>query len=323
MTESAPTAASGQSRARSGAAQAARLPGAPGRLTGTARRLALAPALGVIGVFFLIPLLMVPVASFMEANPWGGVRPVFSVAAYVQVLFEEDFSGVFQFNDAYLRITLRSFVLAIVTTVICLLVGFPVAYVISMQPKSRQGVLLLLVTVPFWTNLLIRTYSWIMLLRDEGLINNGLERVGLIDEPLRMLYTNGAIAVGLVYTFLPFMVLPIYAAIERIDRSLIEAAHDLYASRREMLRRVVLPLARPGIVSGAILVFVPALGSFIAPALLGGGKQLMIGSLIQAQFGASRNWPFGAAMSLILLCVVLGALLYQARQRRHGAGMDL
>ena len=175
----------------------------------------------------------------------------------------------------------------------------------------------MLVTVPFWTNLLIRTYSWIMILRDEGLINNGLEAVGLIDEPLRLLYTNGAIAIGLVYTFLPFMVLPIYAAIERIDRSLIEAAHDLYANRKAMLRHVVLPLAKPGIAAGAVLVFVPALGSFIAPALLGGGKQLMIGNLIQAQFGASRNWPFGAAISLILLAAVLAVLLWQAKRGRR------
>ena len=229
----------------------------------------------------------------MAANPWGGVRPSFSVDAYVKLVLERDFSGELLFNAAYLRIVLRSIALAGVTTILCLLAGFPVAYVIAMQPKSRQGILLLLVTVPFWTNLLIRTYSWIMILRDEGLINHGLEAVGLIDAPLRLLYTNGAIAVGLVYTFLPFMVLPIYTAIERIDRSLVEAAHDLYADRRAMLRRVILPLAKPGIVAGAILVFVPALGSFVAPALLGGGKHLMIGSLIQAQFGAARNWRSG------------------------------
>ena len=293
----------------------------PARLSRAARSFALAPALMTIGVFLVLPLLLVPAASFMEANPWGGVRPAFSLDAYVQVLFEEDFTGELVFNDAYPRIVLRSLLLAALTTALCLLAGFPVAYVIAMQPKARQGLLLLLVTVPFWTNLLIRTYSWIMILRDEGLINNGLEAAGIIEAPLRLLYTNGAIAVGLVYTFLPFMVLPIYAAIERIDRRLIEAAHDLYADRRAMLRRVVLPMAKPGIVAGAVLVFVPALGSFVAPALLGGGKHLMIGSLIQAQFGASRNWAFGAAMSLILLAAVLALLLWQARRR--GAGEDL
>ena len=293
----------------------------PARLSRAARSFALAPALMTIGFFLVLPLLLVPAASFMEANPWGGVRPAFSVEAYVQILFEQDFTGELIFNDAYPRIVLRSLLLAALTTALCLLAGFPVAYVIAMQPKARQGLLLLLVTVPFWTNLLIRTYSWIMILRDEGLINHGLEAAGIIEAPLRLLYTNGAIAVGLVYTFLPFMVLPIYAAIERIDRGLVEAAHDLYADRRAMLRRVVLPLARPGIVAGAVLVFVPALGSFIAPALLGGGKHLMIGSLIQAQFGASRNWPFGAAISLILLAAVLAVLLWQARRR--GAGEDL
>ncbi|HIC80229.1 MAG TPA: ABC transporter permease [Kiloniellaceae bacterium] len=290
----------------------------PARLSRGGIALTLGPALVVVGLFLVVPLLLVPVASFMEANPWGGVRPAFSVEAYVQVLFEEDFTGELIFNDAYPRIVLRSLALAALTTALCLLAGFPVAYVIALQPKSRQGILLLLVTVPFWTNLLIRTYSWIMILRDEGLINNGLEAAGLIEAPLRLLYTNGAIAVGLVYTFLPFMVLPIYAAIERIDRGLIEAAHDLYANRRAMLRHVVLPLARPGIAAGAILVFVPALGSFIAPALLGGGKHLMIGNLIQAQFGASRNWPFGSAMSLILLAAVLAVLLWQAQRRRAG-----
>ncbi|WP_299392714.1 ABC transporter permease [Pelagibius sp.] len=291
----------------------------PARLSRSGIALALGPALVVVGLFLVVPLLLVPIASFMEANPWGGVRPTFSVEAYVQVLFEEDFTGELIFNDAYPRIVLRSLALAALTTALCLLAGFPVAYVIALQPKSRQGILLLLVTVPFWTNLLIRTYSWIMILRDEGLINNGLEAAGVIEEPLRLLYTNGAIAIGLVYTFLPFMVLPIYAAIERIDRGLIEAAHDLYANRRAMLRHVVLPLARPGIAAGAILVFVPALGSFIAPALLGGGKHLMIGNLIQAQFGASRNWPFGSAMSLILLAAVLAVLLWQAQRRRSGA----
>ena len=293
----------------------------PAGMSRAARSFALAPAIMTIGVFLVLPLLLVPVASFMEANPWGGVRTAFSLDAYIQVLFEEDFTGELVFNDAYPRIVLRSLLLAAVTTALCLLAGFPVAYVIALQPKTRQGLLLLLVTVPFWTNLLIRTYSWIMILRDEGLINHGLEAVGIIDAPLRLLYTNGAIAVGLVYTFLPFMVLPIYAAIERIDRGLIEAAHDLYANRRAMLRRVVLPLAKPGIIAGSVLVFVPALGSFIAPALLGGGKHLMIGSLIQAQFGASRNWPFGSAVSLILLAAVLAVLLWQARRRSAGEGL--
>lgn len=295
----------------------------PGRLSGRGRIAALAPAMLAIGCFLLVPLLLVPVASLMEANPWGGVRLAFSIAAYVQVLFEEDFSGAFVFHDAYLRIFLRSIALAALTTILCLAASFPVAYVIAMQPRSRQGMLLLLVTIPFWTNLLIRTYSWIMILRDEGLVNRGLQALGLIETPLRLLYTNGAIAVGLVYAFLPFMVLPIYAAIERIDRSLIEAAHDLYAGRAAMLRRVVLPMAWPGIVAGSVLVFVPALGSFVAPALLGGGKHLMIGSLIQAQFGASRNWPFGAAISLILLVAVLGLLFWQSRLRDRRGDMPL
>ncbi len=293
-------------------------PAASGTFSPRGQRLALTPAVAMLGFFFLLPLLLVPVASFMEANPWGGVRPAFSIDAYRQIVVEQDFLGNVQFQDAYLRILIRSVAIAAATAFLCLLVGFPVAYVIAMQPKSRQGVLLLLVTVPFWTNLLVRTYCWMMILRDEGLINHGLQAAGLIDSPLRLLYTNGAIAIGLLYTFLPFMVLPIFASVERIDRSLMEAAHDLYAGRLTTLRRIVLPLAKPGIVSGVILVFVPALGSFVAPALLGGGKHLMIGSLIQMQFGNARNWPFGAAMSLILLLAAFGFMLWLYRRRERG-----
>jgi spermidine/putrescine transport system permease protein len=166
-----------------------------------------------------------------------------------------------------------------------------------------------LVTIPFWTNLLIRAYCWILLLRDTGIINNYLIKWGIIDEPLTLLYTNFAIFLGLVYTHIPFMVLPIYARVEKLDFNLLEAAHDLYASRQQLMRHVILPLAAPGIIAGSLLVFVPCLGDFIIPNLLGGGKHLMIGSLIQLQFGGSRNWPFGSAAALILMSFVLIAMM--------------
>ena len=181
-----------------------------------------------------------------------------------------------------------------------------------MAPRDRRNLLILLVTIPFWTNLLIRTYCWILVLRDTGLINNALLALDLVDEPITLLYTDFAILLGLVYTYIPFMVLPVYAALERLDLRLLEAAHDLYANHLRVAWRIVQPLARPGILAGSILVFVPSVGAFIAPDLLGGGKHLMLGSLIQLQFTSSRNWPFGSAVAMLLLAIVLGLLVLHA-----------
>ncbi len=270
------------------------------------------PALVIIGVFMIIPIGIVAVYSFMEANPYGGVRSNGSLEAYVQLLFQRDFDDVLQINNAYALIFLRSVALAIAATVLSLLVGFPVAYFIASQPPTRRNVFIFLITIPFWTNLLIRTYSWILILRDTGLVNNGLMFLNVIDSPLPLLYTNLAILLGLIYTYIPFMVLPIYASVEKLDFRLIEAAHDLYASRATVLRKVVIPLTFPGIVAGSILVFIPCLGAFVAPDLLGGGKHLMLGSLIQLQFASSRNWPFGSAVAMVLLAIVLLALIYYA-----------
>jgi spermidine/putrescine transport system permease protein len=193
-------------------------------------------------------------------------------------------------------------------------VGFPVAWYIVCQSANRRKVLLTLVTLPFWINTLIRTYCWILILRDEGLINNFLKWTGLITHPLPLLYNQGAILLGLVYTFLPFMVLPIYATLERLDPRLIEAAYDLYANRVQLFRRVVWPLTKPGVAAGTVLVFAPALGAFLQPDLLGGGKQLLIGSLIEMQFTSSRNWPFGAALATLVTLAVVAALVWQNRR---------
>jgi spermidine/putrescine transport system permease protein len=273
----------------------------------------LLPAMLIIGVFMVIPMGIVAVYSFLESNPTGGVRSQFSLDAYQQFLFELDLDDNLVFNPGYLRIFARSFFLALACTLLCLVIGFPVAYFMSRQPTQHKNLLVMLVTIPFWTNLLIRTYCWILLLRDNGIFNNFLLASGIIQEPIRALYTNYAVLIGLVYTFLPFMILPMYATLEKLDGRLLEAAHDLYASRRQLLRRVVIPLAMPGIVAGCVLVFIPALGSFLAPDLLGGGKNLMIGSLIQLQFSSSRNWPFGSAASLILLMMVMLALILYSR----------
>lgn len=277
------------------------------------RWVGLAPALLILGVFMVVPLFIVGAYSFMGADPYGGVEAHFSTEAYVQLLFERDFDDTLLFSPTTLIIFGRSLSLALATTLLSLLFALPVAYYIARQPPARRNTLLLLVTIPFWTNLLIRTYCWILILRDTGLINTLLLRVGLIQEPMTLLYTNGAVLLGLVYAYLPFMVLPLYATLERLDPRLLEAAHDLYASRWRVFRRVTLPLAFPGLVAGSVLVFIPSLGAFITPQLLGGGKNLMLGSLIQMQFAASRNWPFGAALAMLLLVFVLVALTLYAR----------
>jgi spermidine/putrescine transport system permease protein len=281
------------------------------------------PALAIIGVFMVIPMGIVAVYSFLKANSYGGVFPEFSVAAYRQFFFELDLDDSLLFNPAYLYIFGRSILLALVSTLLCMVISFPVAYYMARQPEGRKNILVMLVTIPFWTNLLIRTYCWILILRDNGVINNTLLSLGILNQPIPMLYTNFAILVGLVYTFLPFMILPMYSTLEKLDLKLFEAAHDLYATRWQLLRRIVIPLAMPGIVAGFVLVFIPALGAFVAPDLLGGGKNLMIGSLIQLQFSSSRNWPFGAAASLILLALVLISLMIYARTPAAKAGRGL
>jgi len=267
--------------------------------------LLISPAVLVIGIFMLIPMLIALAYSFMTASPYGGVLPPPTLDAYIQFLYQRDFDDSLVFAPDYIFIILRSLYLAVATTAICLALGLPVAWYIVCQSEARRRLLLFFITLPFWINTLIRTYCWILILRDEGLVNNGLRWLGITDQPLPLLYNDGAILLGLVYTFLPFMVLPIYSTLERLDSRLIEAAHDLYAGRIAAFRLVVWPLARPGALAGAALVFAPALGSFLAPDLLGGGKKLLIGSLIQMQFTSSRNWPFGAALSIAITAVIL------------------
>jgi spermidine/putrescine transport system permease protein len=274
--------------------------------------LGVSPALVAIGLFLIVPIFIVIGYSLMQANPYGGVNPVFSLDAYVSLLFERQLDDSLAFADSYLVITLRSVGIAAATTVITLLIGFPVAVWLAMQPPSRRGFLIFLITVPFWANLLIRTYAWILLLRGSGVVNSSLMGLGIINEPLSLLYTNGAVLLGLVYTYAPFVVLPIYATLEKMDVRLLEAAQDLYAGRMRTLRKVVLPIAKPGIMAGAILTFVPCLGAMIAPELLGGGTEMMLGNLIFRQFSDARNWPFGAALALVLMAAVMLMLMFYA-----------
>jgi len=283
----------------------------------------LAPALVVIGIFGLAPLSIALVYSFLEPGTYGGVTWAFSPEAYVQFLFQRDiFDDTLGFNGAYLRIFGRSFGLALITMVGTLILGFPVAYFIAARPERQRNLWLFAVTLPFWTNLLIRTYSMMLIVRDEGFLNGALIWAGVIDRPLSIIYTDGAVLLGLVYSYLPFMILPIYASLEKFDFRLLEAAHDLYASRVQMMRHVVLPLTRPGIVAGCALVLIPALGAYITPELLGGGKKLMIGNMIALQFGSGRNWPFGSAAALILMSIVLIALLVSLRSGGKSEARD-
>ncbi len=288
------------------------------------RNLALsAPATVFLAVFMIVPLLLMLYVSFLERAPFGGVVwDSWTTEAYQKLVVERDLMGRLAFNTDYFSIFSRSFQLAAVTTVLTLLVGVPTALYMTTLSRRHAAILLFLVTVPFWTNLLVRNFAWILILRNGGTLDGLLQWVGLTQGSLDILYTPLAIGIGLTYSFLPFMILPAYVALERIDHRLIEAAFDLGADRWRTLRRVVLPLAMPGIVAGSVLVFVPCLGAYVSPELLGGGKSLMIGNLVQAQFGAARNWPFGAALALVLVCVLLMALALLALLRRRHVTPD-
>ena len=276
----------------------------------------LLPSWAVIGFFLLIPVLMMLVYSLLTKEFRGGVIWEFSLAAYDQFLFDRGLFGddppTIQWT--YITIFARSIIQATVATIMCLLIGFPTAWYIATRPPSTRAVWLFLVTVPYWVNLLIRTVSMKFLIRENGPMNEALLGFGVLDAPLQLINTDFAVQLGLFYSYLPFMVLPIYAAVERYNFALSEAAADLYASRWTIMRRIVLPVVKPGIIAGCILVFVPSLGAFLAPDLLGGAKNFMIGSLIEEQFkGQAGNWPFGAAASMILLSMVLVVLFFYAR----------
>ena len=273
-----------------------------------------APALAIIGLFGVLPLLIMVIYSFLEAGEYGGVVWNFSTEAYVSFLFQRDiFDGSLSFSPDYLIIFLRSILFALATTVICLALGFPTAYFMATRPPAQRTLWVFLITIPFWSNLLVRTLAVMLIIRDEGLINDILMGLGVIHAPIVILYTNGAVLLGLLYSFLPFMVLPLYASLEKMDFRLVEAGFDLYATRGKVLRRIIIPLAKPGIIAGCLLVFIPAIGAYVTPLVLGGGKHLMIGDLIALQFASSRNWPLGSAQALILMTGVLVALLFYVR----------
>ena len=257
-------------------------------------------------VFFVGPILVMFGYSFMPRNPSGGVELGFTFEHYLRF-----------FDPLYLTILLRTTVAAVACTVVCLLLGYPVAYAIARGGRWKN-LLLFLVILPFWTSFLVRTFAMIFLMRDTGLLNTWLTGSGLVGEPIPMLYTPFAVMTGLVYGFLPFMVLPIYTSLEKLDLTLLEAAEVLGARPAARFFRVTLPLSMPGVVAGSLLVFVPALGSFLTSDLLGGAKQMLVGHLVQYQFTSARNWPFGSAASFVLMTLVLGAVLVYLRVRDAG-----
>lgn len=265
----------------------------------------LIPSLAFLAIFFCLPLVLVLGMSFASRSLYGEVEWTLTFSNYLRLA-----------DPIYWNIYSRSFVLAFLTTLFCLFWGFPLAYVMARAPVRVQPLLVLLVMIPFWTNFLVRTYAWMVILRAEGVLNTMLRYLGLIDEPLQILFTNDAVLLGLVYGYLPFMILSIYLAIERIPVSLEEAARDLYANGWAVFRYVIVPLARPGIVAGSLLVFVPSLGAFITPYMLGGGQTMMLGSLVQHEFLVVRDWPFGSALSFVLMVLVIFPL-WRAMKRKE------
>ncbi|MBO8171907.1 MAG: spermidine/putrescine ABC transporter permease PotB [Bacillaceae bacterium] len=254
----------------------------------------ISPATIWLVLFLVVPLILVLFVSFMSRGTYGGIEYTFTIENYLRFL-----------DPLYLNIMWTSVVMAGITTLACLILGYPFAYLIARSPVQYRTILLFLVIVPFWTNSLVRTYAWIVLLRTEGVINNLLIYLGWIQEPLQLLYNDGAVLIGLIYTLFPFMVLPLYGSIEKLDKSLLEAASDLGAKPWQAFLKVTLPLTMPGIVSGSLLVFIPALGLFFIPDLMGGAKTMIIGNLIKNQFLTARDWPFGSALSIVLMILTL------------------
>lgn len=254
----------------------------------------LGPTILWMAVFVLIPLFNVIEISFLTKNPSGGVEYQFSMASYAELV-----------KSDFLVIMGRSFGLSLETTVICLLIAYPFAYVIAHTPKKYRKFFVLLIMLPFWINSVIRIYGWTTMLRTEGVINTILLGLGIIAKPLEMLYTDGAVLLGMVYELLPFAILPLYSSIEKLDKSLVEAASDLGATKPRTFLRVIFPITMPGIFAGSIQTFIPSLGLFYISEMMGGGSTMYIGNLIKNQFLSARNWPLGAALSIFLIIITL------------------
>jgi spermidine/putrescine transport system permease protein len=280
---------------------------APTRRPGLFGWLVMAPMLLWLFAFVVAPTAILAVYSFCQRDELGQIVYDFSWDNYRRV-----------FDPTYARVLWRSIAYAGITTIVCILVGYPVAWFIGRAPERWRNLLLMLVMIPFWTSFLIRTYAWIIILSTNGLLNGFAQYTQLISEPWDMLYTPGAVVIGLIYSYLPFMILPIYGSVEKLDNSLVEAAFDLGAGPVRAFQSVIVPLTRPGIVAGTLLVFIPAIGMFAIAQLMGGGQKETIGEVIASQFGAARDWPFGSALGMTLL--ILFALAFYLCTRKQPAG---
>lgn len=258
-------------------------------------------------VFLILPLTLVVGLSFLARGSYGEIIFRFNFTNYTRL-----------FDSLYLRILGYSLGVGFGTMIISLIVGYPMAYYIARAPAHQRSLLLFLILLPFWTNFIIRIYAWIMILRSEGFLNSFLQWLGIIQEPLNILYTPTAVLIGMVYEFLPFMVLPLYTSLEKIEQAQLEAAADLGAPPWKAFLRVTLPLSVPGMIAGTILVFIPAMGMFVVPDLMGGAKTMLIGNVIRNQFLTARDWPFGAAASMLLMLLTMAFTLYYTRKAGFG-----
>ncbi|MEP3844522.1 MAG: ABC transporter permease [Paracoccaceae bacterium] len=278
----------------------------------------LSPVTVFLGIFFLGPLLIIAVFSVLEPGLYGGVVWNFYHWNYGRMFGWAD--GLVEvFEPIYLIILWRSLMLAFFTVLACLIIVYPVTFWVSRLPHRAQMIFMFLITLPFFTSLIVRLYAWIMILKPSGVLNDLLIGIGLVDQPVDLLFTRFAVVLGMVYVMIPFMFLPLYASVERLDRSLIEASSDLGARGWQTFLKVVLPQTLPGIAGGSVIVFIPSVGNFVVPDILGGAKGLMIGNLVEQQFLSARNWPFGAALSMMIMTVVLIVMIfYVTRVLRMG-----
>lgn len=280
------------------------------------------PAHVIMLLTLIIPIGIIIMVSFSTRGSYGGFEYGFSFSSYQKLLFNEGWEGEMEFNPQYLYIIGRTIFLALLTTLICMVMAFPVAYLIAQQSGRNKAILIYLVTLPFWVSMIVRVYAWLIILGNDGVIETTLKATGLVDGIDSLLFNNWAMLLGMVYSYIPLMILPVFASIEKLDGALIEASHDLFGGRLKTMFKIILPLSWPGLAAGGILVFVPCLGAVLEPILLGGGKTMMMGNLIQNQFGGARNWPLGAAIAIILMSVVMiiliaNGLRASARERRE------
>ena len=281
--------------------------------------LLLAPVTLFLGVFFLLPLLIIALFSFLTPGLYGGVEWTFYHWNYGRIFGWAD--GINEiYEPIYLQILVRSLAYAALTVVLTLLLCYPVAFWVSRLSERWRLVFMFLITLPFFSSLIVRLYAWLLILKPTGLLNTVLLWTGLIREPLEILYTPAAVVLGMVYVMVPFMFLPLYAAVDNLDRAQVEASQDLGANRVQTFFKVILPQTLPGIMGGAVIVFIPSVGNFVVPDILGGAKGLMIGNLVEQQFLSARNWPFGSALSMIIMAVVLVVLTLSVTRARKAGG---